>query len=142
MTYTIWSSNTQTPLSLPQQLYLLFYTKNINICHRFQVSSQYTYLCNEKLKMLRFKTFISVRSNYQSLKYQRSTINFRMLSLRYDKNVTCDECSVRCVATREQWSTTYNWSKLEIVLYTIFILFCPTKLAGLYRTILTFVRPL
>ena len=31
-----------------------------------------------------------------------------------------------------------NWSKLETVLYTLFVLSCPTKLTGLYRTVSTF----
>ena len=30
------------------------------------------------------------------------------------------------------------WSKLEIVLYKLFVLSCPTKLTGLYRTVSTF----
>ena len=33
---------------------------------------------------------------------------------------------------------TVFWSKLEIILYTLFGLSCPTKLAGLYQTVLTF----
>ena len=32
-----------------------------------------------------------------------------------------------------------NWSKLEIVLYTLFVLSCPTRLIGLYRTVSTIV---
>ena len=35
---------------------------------------------------------------------------------------------------------TVDWSKLEIVLYTLFVLCpAPTKLTGLYRTVSTFV---
>ena len=36
-------------------------------------------------------------------------------------------------------SLTVDWSKLEIVLYTLFVLSCPTKLTGLYRTVSAFV---
>ena len=35
---------------------------------------------------------------------------------------------------------TVDWSKLEIVLYTLFVLSCTTKLTGLYRTVPTFCR--
>ena len=34
---------------------------------------------------------------------------------------------------------TVDWTKLEIVLYTLFVLVCPTKLTGLDRTGSTFV---
>ena len=33
---------------------------------------------------------------------------------------------------------TVDWSKLETVLYTFFVLSCPTKLTGLYRTVSDF----
>ena len=32
---------------------------------------------------------------------------------------------------------TVDWSKLEIVLYSLFLLSCPAKLTGLYRTVST-----
>ena len=32
---------------------------------------------------------------------------------------------------------TVDWSKLEVILYTLFVLSCPTKLTGLYRTVST-----
>ena len=38
----------------------------------------------------------------------------------------------------QTWHTVF-WSKLEIVLYTLFVLSCPTKLTGLNRTVSTFV---
>ena len=36
-------------------------------------------------------------------------------------------------------SITVGWNKLEIILYTLFVLSCPAKLTGLCRTVSIFV---
>ena len=43
------------------------------------------------------------------------------------------------VCVSDRLHTNVDWSKLEIVLYTLVVLSCPTKLTGYYRTVSTFV---
>ena len=60
-------------------------------------------------------------------------VNFPSCSAMY--NV---QCTLSALPLQVQNTDTVFYIKLEIVLYTLFVLSFPTKLTGLYRTVSTF----
>ena len=70
--------------------------------------------------------------------YATKVSAIKMQKILQDSDYYTAHRSILHVTRIDIENITVDWSKLEIVLYTLFSVFCPTKFTVLYRTVSTF----